>query len=202
MLGKKIAFSQALLLSTAFVLTACGGGGSSSDITSTPSAGATTTTSTTVTPATPAVQAASECPFGNYQAAIVSAINTFRATGAVCGGIAYPAVGALGWNGQLESAAAVHSTDMVVNNFFAHQSPTTGKTFRERLVDAGYNWTSGGENIAAGQASVSQVMADWIASPSHCSNMMISAYRDVGVSCKSNSASTYQYYWTLEMGVR
>lgn len=205
MVSKKIAFSQALLLSTVLALTACGGGGSSTDTTSAPAAqtpAAETPSSGTPATSTPTAQTAPECTFGNYQSDVVAAINSVRAAGAVCGGVAYPAVGALVRNGQLESAAAVHSTDMVVNNFFAHQSPTTGKTFRERLRDAGYNWTTGGENIAAGQTSASQVVADWVASPSHCANMMISAYRDVGVSCKSNPASTYQYYWTLELGVR
>ena len=201
MLSVKITLSHALLLSTAFLLTACGGGGSSSsETTATPS----TETSSTATPATSSstVQTATDCAFGNYQAAVVAAINTVRASGAVCGGVAYPAVGALVWNGQLESAAAVHSTDMAVNNFFAHTSPTTGKSLRERLPEAGYRYSSAGENIAAGQTSASQVVADWVASPTHCTNMMMPAFRDMGVSCKSNSASSYQYYWTLEMGVR
>ncbi|MEO6293542.1 MAG: CAP domain-containing protein [Burkholderiaceae bacterium] len=215
MLSKKVTFSQALLLSTAFLLAACGGSGSSTETTSTPaaetpstgtpSAGTSATSTATPTPTptpTPTAQTAPDCAFDNYQAGVVAAINSVRAAGAVCGGVAYPAVGALVWNGQLESAAAVHSTDMAVNNFFAHTSPTTGKSLRERLPEAGYRYSSAGENIAAGQTSASQVVADWVASPTHCANMMTPAFRDMGVSCKSNLTSTYQYYWTLEMGVR
>ena len=200
MLNKKTTFSQALLLSTALLLAACGGGGSSAVMTSTPAAETPTSASTTTTTA-PAAQTAPECPFSNYQADVVAAINNVRAAGAVCGGVAYPAVGALAWNGQLESAAAVHSTDMAVNNFFAHTSPTTGKSLRERVPEAGYSYRKAGENIAAGQTLAAQVVADWVASPSHCANMMTSVFRDIGVSCKSNPASNYQHYWTLEMAV-
>jgi uncharacterized protein YkwD len=132
----------------------------------------------------------------------VAAINNVRAAGAVCGGVTYLAVGALTWNGQLESAAAVHSTDMAVNNFFAHTSPTTGKSLRERVPETGYRYSSAGENIAAGQTSAAQVVADWVASSSHCTNMMTPAFREIGVSCKSNSASAYLHYWTLEMAVK
>ena len=213
MVSKKTTFSQALLLSAALLLAACGGGGASSDTTSTPAAGtpaaetpaagtpAAAAAPAAATPA-PTAQSAPECAFGNYQADVVAAINGVRAAGAVCGGVAYPAVGALARNGQLESAAAVHSTDMAVNNFFAHTSPTTGKSLRERIPEAGYSYSKAGENIAAGQTSAAQVVADWVASPTHCTNMMTPAFRDIGASCKSNSASTYQHYWTLEMGVR
>ena len=206
MLIKKVTFSQVFLLSAALLLSACGGGGSSStDTTGTSAATGATTSTSTPTPAaapTPTAQTAPDCAFSNYQADVVAAINRVRAAGAVCGGVAFAAVGALARNGQLESAAAVHSTDMAVNNFFAHTSPTTGKSLRERIPEAGYRYTTAGENIAAGQTSASQVVDDWVASPSHCSNMMTPAFRDIGVSCKSNTASTYLYYWTLEMAAK
>lgn len=209
MLSKKITFSHTLLLITALSLTACGGGGSNTE-TRTPATGAPAADATssgaaspgTSTTPTQVAQTASDCAFGNYQADVVAAINRVRAAGAVCGGVAYPAVGALAWNGQLESAAAVHSTDMAINNFFAHTSPTTGKSLRERIPETGYRYSSAGENIAAGQTSGSQVVADWVVSPTHCKNMMTPAFRDIGVSCRTNPATTYQYYWTLEMGVR
>ncbi|MBK7501511.1 MAG: CAP domain-containing protein [Polaromonas sp.] len=72
----------------------------------------------------------------------------------------------------------------------------------ERASAAGYNYGSVGENVAAGQSSVSQVVADWVNSPSHCANIMTASFFDMAVSCKYNPSATYQYYWTLTFGNR
>lgn len=119
----------------------------------------------------------------------------------MCGGVGYPAVGAVNWDGQLQNAATAHSTDMATNNFFSHTG-SDGSTLRQRVPATGYNYYKAGENIAAGQTSVAQVMADWMASPSHCANLMQPEFRDLGVSCKTNTASDYKIYWTMELGVR
>jgi uncharacterized protein YkwD len=195
-------------LATALVLSACGGGTTTS-ATATPSATPTPTPSPSATPTptptpvptpTPApTPTAAECPFGDYKSAVVAEINAIRSKPQVCGGVNYPAVGSLGWNGQLESAAAVHSTDMAVNNFFDHPG-SDGLRIGARTSAAGYAYSKVGENIAAGQSSASQVSADWLASASHCSNMMTASFVDIGVSCKTNPSATYVYYWTLVMG--
>ena len=130
---------------------------------------------------------------------MVAEINAIRSKPQVCGGVSYPAVGALGWNGQLESAAALHSNDMAVNNYFAHPG-TDGLSVGGRSSAAGYSYGRVGENIAAGQSSASQVSGDWLASASHCTNMMTASFVDIAISCKTSSSSTYQYYWTLVMG--
>jgi uncharacterized protein YkwD len=111
------------------------------------------------------------------------------------------ATGALSWNGQLETAADVHSNDMAVNNYFAHPD-AAGVRVGGRVGATGYAYRSVGENIAGGQTSVAQVVADWIASPSHCASIMTASFVDIGVSCKYNPTSTYQYYWTLVLGYR
>jgi uncharacterized protein YkwD len=144
---------------------------------------------------------ATECPLGEYKAAVVSAVNAIRSRPQLCGGVAYPAVGALGWHGILETAASAHSTDMAMNNFFAHPG-SDGSRIGVRANIAGYSYKKMGENIAAGQSSVTKVSGDWLVSASHCSNMMTASFVDVAVSCKYNPGSTYQYYWTLVMGNR
>lgn len=177
------------LLVLPLFLTACGGGGAD--------AGATGTTSTS-TPA-PTTISAEECPFGDYKSAVVASVNAYRASARVCGGSSFAAAGALSWNGALASAAEVHSNDMAVNNYFNHPD-ANGVRIGGRAANAGYSYGSVGENIAAGQTSASQVVADWIASPSHCENIMKASFYDIGVSCKYNPSATYQYYWTLTMG--
>ena len=207
---------QMILLSAALTLSACGGGGSSSATTNnteTPSSGGTsggTTGSTTPsggggTPAPRATPiypsgaapafAMAECPIGDYRSAMVAAIDAVRASNQSCG----PAVGVVNWNAQLENAAAVHSNDMAANNYFAHPD-ANGVRIGGRASAAGYSYGSVGENIAAGQTSVSQVVSDWVNSPSHCANIMTASFFDMAVSCKYNPSATYQYYWTLTFG--
>ena len=133
------------------------------------------------------------------QVAVVAQVNAYRASARVCGTVAFGAAGALSWNGALASAAEVHSNDMAVNNYFAHPD-ANGVRIGGRASAAGYSYGSVGENIAAGQTSASQVVADWMASASHCENIMKASFYDIGVSCKYNPSAMYQYYWTLTMG--
>jgi uncharacterized protein YkwD len=88
---------------------------------------------------------------------------------------------------------------MAVNNYFDHLG-TDGSRVGARASAAGYSYGRVGENIAAGQSSASQVSADWLASASHCANMMTASFGDIAVSCKTNPSATYVYYWTLVMG--
>jgi uncharacterized protein YkwD len=143
------------------------------------------------------------CGIPNFNVEVLAFVNAYRAKGEVCSGVAYPVTGALAWNSQLEQAALVHSTDMADNNFFAHTSATNRSTLRDRLVSAGYNYRSAGENIAAGYTSVRSVMLGWMGSTTgHCENIMAASHRDIGVSCKINQASDYKTYWTMELGSR
>ena len=211
---------QMILLSAALTLSACGGGGSSSATTNntstpagstdTPSGGGTsggTTSGTTSGGTTPSggggtpepTPTAAECPFGDYKSDVVAQVNAYRASARVCGATTYPAVGALSWNGALASAAEVHSNDMAVNNYFDHPD-ANGVRIGGRAANAGYSYGSVGENIAGGQTSASSVVAAWMASESHCKNIMTASFYDIGVSCKTTSTSTYTYYWTLTMG--
>ncbi|WP_370301508.1 CAP domain-containing protein [Alkalimarinus coralli] len=53
-----------------------------------------------------------------------------------------------------------------------------------------------GENIAAGQSSVTQVMEGWLNSPGHCRNIMSSRYQEVGTSKVDSTTADYPTYWT------
>lgn len=142
------------------------------------------------------------CSLANFQNDMLAIVNAQRTSGATCRGINYPAVGALVWNTQLQQAATAHVTDMGNRDFFAHVG-SDGSRLVQRLPAAGYNYSSAGENIAAGQTTVAQVVNDWMASDAgHCENTMNPVFRDIGVSCKTYPHSTYQTYWTMELGVR
>ena len=125
-------------------------------------------------------------------------VNLARASSRMCGNTLFNAVAPLAWNARLFDAAAGHAQDMATNNYFSHVSQD-GRTFSQRITDAGYVWSAAGENIAAGQTTVADVMNSWLQSPGHCENIMNGNYTEVAVSCASNDASTYKQYWTMEL---
>ena len=190
-------------MSLALCLSACGGGGDD-EPSAAPAAtvGPAPVSTTGSSPSTggaaalTALDASTSCGLANFRAELLQLINAARAQPRVCGSSNLPAVGALAWNDRLFSAAARHSRDMAVNNYFSHTS-LDGRSFSRRITDEGYAQSFAGENIAAGQSTVSAVMSGWLASPGHCANIMRAEFRDVAVSCVSQAGSNYGRYWTM-----
>ncbi len=77
-------------------------------------------------------------------------------------------------------AAYGHAVDMDVRVFFDHVNPS-GEDPGDRLSRAGMFWTTWGENIARGQATPEDVMADWMASAGHRDNILDPAFTRLGV---------------------
>ncbi len=185
-----------------------GCGGSSAD---TPvNASSTTSTTPTATPAptlTPAsstptsgaITDANTCALPSYLSALMNAVNTARAAARSCGSQNFAATTPLTWNDKLFAASAAHSLDMAQNNYFNHNSQD-GTTFDKRINATGYNWSAAGENIAAGQIGVNDVMQSWLQSPGHCANIMNPNFKDIGVGCaKGTTNSSYSSYWTMDL---
>lgn len=103
------------------------------------------------------------------------------------------------WNDLLFSASARHSQDMAARNYFSHTSPE-GVTFSQRIANEGYFGWAAGENIAAGQSSVSSVMSAWLTSEGHCRNIMQPLLNEVAVACVAGGS--YGNYWTMDLGGR
>lgn len=185
---KSAAAAVVAMLAGLLVLQGCGGGGSDA-----PSA-----TAPTPTPA-PGTGADVTCGLPDFKAEMLRLVNDRRAAGASCGSSGnFPAVPALAWNDALTNAAYGHSKDMADQNYFAHTSKD-GRSFSQRITDAGYSWSWAGENIAAGQSSVQAVVGGWMSSPGHCANIMSASARDIGVACARNDASDYKIYWTMDL---
>jgi uncharacterized protein YkwD len=198
-------------LSAAFALllalAGCGGGGGA-EPSPPPVAGLPTPTPTPApspspTPAPPPATPGTRltCNVPNFEADMLEAVNARRAAGASCGAQGqFPPAAALTWNAALAQAAAGHSDDMVARNFFSHTG-SNGSNVGDRATAAGYNWRTVGENIAAGQTSIAQVMDGWMKSDGHCANLMNAQYRDIGVACVAGNANTtYRTYWTQNFG--
>ncbi|RUM70400.1 MAG: hypothetical protein DSZ07_02535 [Sulfurovum sp.] len=145
------------------------------------------------------------------QQELLDAINKERSQSRTCGDRGtFPAVHALTWNPELYASALEHVTDLAYSNTFSHDGSGTEyditgngtpSKFYERIIANGYsNYFSVGENIAAGQRSVEEVMKAWMASPGHCENIMKSTYTEVGVAIIIKTDSDYQIYWGQNFG--
>ncbi|WP_174237675.1 CAP domain-containing protein [Stutzerimonas nosocomialis] len=139
---------------------------------------------------------------GDWQAAgreLLAQVNQARATSRRCGNRAFDAVPALAWNGVLAATARVHSEDMAAQNYFSHQG-LDGGNVGTRASGQGYRWGRIGENIAAGQGSVKQAMAGWLASPGHCANIMNPDFTELGAAFATDPRSDAGIYWTQVFG--
>jgi uncharacterized protein YkwD len=116
--------------------------------------------------------------------------------------------------GRLRAAAEDYSREMVEHAFFAHVSPATGSTLRERISAASYlrgatGWQLG-ENLAWGSGELStpgRTVQAWMRSPGHRHTILTARFREIGIGIvpgaptrvpASLSAATY----TTEFGVR
>lgn len=134
----------------------------------------------------------------DIERAVVDLTNAARAVARNCGDTYYPAVGPLTVNETLASVALAHSTDMAVRGFFSHDNPDGLGPF-QRMAAAGYQYTSAGENIAAGYPTPADVVAGWLNSPGHCRNIMNPSFTEIGVGFYQ-AETLYHEYWSQEFG--
>ena len=109
----------------------------------------------------------------------------------------------LSYNQELTVAARRHSQDMGDRNFFSHTTPKPDEIeFQDRITDAGYNYQTCGENIAAGYATPEAVVDGWMNSDGHRRNILDPDYCDIGVGYAAVDGSQYYHYWTQDFGRR
>lgn len=134
-----------------------------------------------------------------YECKIVELVNQHRAAGATCGGNAMPPVGALSMHATLRTTARAHAADMAAKGYFAHDN-LEGKSPFDRMSDAGYDWTTAGENIAGGSPTPEGSMDQWMTSPGHCTNIMKAEFKDIGVGYVMQDGSPLTHYWVQNFG--
>lgn len=137
--------------------------------------------------------------YAEKESEVIALVNTHRAAGANCGsgGMFEPAP-ALTLLPGLECAARVHSRDMVVRDFFDHDNPD-GDGPAERMIAAGVELGSWGENIAAGSATAEAAVAQWMDSDGHCANFMNPNFRYIGIGYFPGGE--WGHYWTATLMV-
>lgn len=109
----------------------------------------------------------------------------------------------LAMNQILLSTSRAHSQDMDLNNYFAHNTQSTGATPFDRMTSAGYIWNTAGENIAmtTSKAGPSKALVDsfhqmffvdsGISGRGHRVNILNANYREAGLGFGWGTSGTY-----------
>ena len=139
---------------------------------------------------------------GDWQAAgrrTLELVNAARTQPRSCGDKSFAAAPPLAWNEQLAAAARAHSSDMARRSELGHAG-SDGSTSAQRATRQGYAWRAVGENVAGGQGSAEKVVAGWLASPTHCANIMSPDFTEMGAAYATNPESGMRIYWTQVFG--
>lgn len=121
----------------------------------------------------------------------------------------------------LDGAAEAHSEAMASRDFFAHCDPDTRLSPFQRMRNAGYVFSSAGENLAAGGASPAAVLAMWMGSLGHREHILSTNHREIGTGyafdpndqavrrdtngdCDIDTVSNWSlvHYWAQDFGRR
>lgn len=130
---------------------------------------------------------------------VLELINEARQEARRCGRREFAATRPLRANAALQNAAQAHADDMAENNFLGHAG-STGSQPGDRAMLAGYDWSTYGENIAAGQTTAGEVVATWLASAGHCETLMNPRYAETGIAHAVNRDSDKGTYWVQIFG--
>lgn len=141
-----------------------------------------------------------QCPgLDHLRAQMLAAINEARAQGAHCGADEEPPVGPLNWNDRLAHAADDYARTLSQLDKVSHDA-VRGESLPQRLEKVGYRYSMAGENLAGGQADVTEAVSAWLASPTHCRNVMKPQFLEIGLSCAARAGTRYGTYWVAHFG--
>lgn len=130
---------------------------------------------------------------------VLALVNEARAGKRRCGRERFDPAPPLKASPALDRAALAHAKDMAARSALGHAG-TDGSAPGERAARAGYAWRLVGENVAAGQATPEQVVAEWLGSPHHCANLMDPDFTEMGIGFAADPASAAGIYWTQLFG--
>lgn len=102
-------------------------------------------------------------------------------------------LGAVVHQGQLGSAAQLHSEDQARRGVLSHTG-SNGSSPGDRIAAAGYDYRGWGENIASGSPSAESVMSAWMNSSGHRRNILNPTYTEIGLGLADTAGGTP--YWT------
>jgi uncharacterized protein YkwD len=137
-----------------------------------------------------------------FEEEVLVLVNEFRSQEADCGVEGqFAAAAPLTMDPILRCSARLHSLDMFDRDFFDHVTPDGVDPF-ERMAEAGFVGSGGGENIAVGQSTPEEVMVAWMESDGHCANVMRAEFATIGVGFNPGAGQRGlgSNYWTQNFG--
>lgn len=91
---------------------------------------------------------------------------------------------------ELQDVCDVRASEIVKS--FSHTRPDGTSCF---TALKNLNYSTAGENIAAGQTTASAVIDAWWNSPGHKANILTEGFDHMGVGYEKNDSSKYKNYW-------
>jgi uncharacterized protein YkwD len=133
------------------------------------------------------------------EASVLEVLNALRARPRACGEHVWPAAAPLRGSPLLAQSARRYAQELAARDRLDHVG-AAGTSLRMRLREAGYPTKSAGENLAGGPESLDEALAQWLASPVHCDNLMAPDFQEVGLACVEGPGRL-QRYWVLQLAV-
>jgi uncharacterized protein YkwD len=128
-------------------------------------------------------------------ARVLALVNEARSRPRRCGWKKHGPAPPLAASTALDRAALAHARDMATHSAMGHAG-SDGSTPSERATRAGYRWRLVAENVAAGQPTPEQAVAEWLESPGHCANLMNPGYTEMGIGFAADANSAAGVYWS------
>ncbi|MBN2360458.1 MAG: CAP domain-containing protein [Deltaproteobacteria bacterium] len=132
---------------------------------------------------------------------LLGLINEMRLSGGNCPSGYQPPVKELTFHLALRTAARGHVEDMAEQDYFAHES-LDGRTPWDRMLEAGYDGSPRGEDLAAGYPDAESTFRQWLDSDGHCLVMMTPHANEGAIGYAYQALATYRHYWALDVGWR
>lgn len=107
-------------------------------------------------------------------------------------------LGAVTENSVLAQAAQAKAADMFAKQYWAHTSPV-GKEPWDFMREAGYRYRRAGENLARDFMVTPDMVAAWMASPTHRANIMNGGFTQIGVAVMNGSLDGVETTLVVQM---
>lgn len=98
---------------------------------------------------------------------------------------------------RLTRAANAHSADQAARLLMTHTG-ANGSNAGQRMTNAGFTWSSWGENVARGQRDCASVVDAWMNSSGHRANILSASFTHIGMGAVRGSNGSI--YWTMDLG--